>query len=88
MAAGVQIGSPGQHQRVEAIEQPVGILGRPAVGRQHRHHPACAMNRAGVRERKQHGRLVFPNAEIGVFDRGADSDQRSRHERNLATPPL
>ena len=85
VALGVDVGAASQHQRVETVEQLAGLLGRAAVGRQHRDHPARAVDRPGVGERQQHGRLVLPDAEVGPLDRGADSDQGARHAWNLAT---
>ena len=75
LALGVDVGAPSQDERVETVEELSRVLGRTAVGRQHRHHPAGAVDRPGVGERQQHRRLVLPDAEVGSLDRGADSNQ-------------
>ena len=48
LALGVDVGTPSEDECVESVEQLGRVLGRPAVGRQHRHHPASAVNRPGI----------------------------------------
>ena len=86
LALGVDVGATAKDERVEAVEQLCRVLGGAAVGRQHRHHPARAVDRPRIGKRQHHRRLLLPDAEVGPLDRGADSDQGSRHGRNLATP--
>ena len=74
LALGVDVGAASQDKRVETVQQLDPVLGGAAVGRQHRHHPAGAVNGPRVGERQQHRWFVLPDAEVGLLDGGADSD--------------
>ena len=86
VALGIDVGAASQNQRIKAIEELIGVLGRAAVGWQHRDHPAGPVYRPRVGEGQEHRGLVLPDAEMRLLDGCADSDQGTRHERNLAAP--
>ena len=48
VAGRVDVGAAGEHQRVDPVEQQVGVVDRRLVGRQHERQPAGALHRAST----------------------------------------
>ena len=78
---GIEVGAAGEDQRVEAVEQRVGRLGRGLVGRQQERQPARRLHRGRVGAR-QHGRPCPPRGPSAP----ARSPRRSR-SRSRSLPP-
>ena len=74
VAGGVDVGTAGQHQPVDPVEQEVGVLDRRLVGRQDDAQPAGALDGGHVGPRRQRHLVALPDAPADPLDRRADSD--------------
>ena len=85
VGARVDVGAAGEHQPVEQVEQLVGALERPVVGRQQQRQAAGALHRQRVVARRDvAGRLPRPPAHR--LDRAADADDRSSRAHSRSKP--
>ncbi len=76
VAGRVDVGATGEHQAVETVEEPVGILERRLVGRQQQCQcPGCLHRTRIGAGRHRHG--LVPNAPADPLDRSADPDSRN-----------
>ena len=83
VARRVDVGAARQEQRVDPVEQHVGIGDRDLVGRQHDRDRPRLLQRPHVVARRQRHLVAVPDPPGHALDRGADPDHRGAH----ATPP-
>src|SRR4051812_15740445 len=81
---GVDVGPAREDEPVEDVEQLVGILHRPWIGRQHERETARALDRVDVGAVEQ-VRLGVPHRPARALESGADADPGSpRHASRLS----
>ena len=81
VGARVDVGAAGQDQAVEAVQDVVGVLGDPGVGRQHQRDRAGYLQRVDVGAGEQE-RLAVPDRPARALQRGAEADPGSASMRH------
>ena len=78
VALGLDVGAAGEDERVDEVEQRVGVLRRAPTGCEQQRHAAGARDVIEVRAREQRDLVVPGAAPARALERDADTDDRWR----------